>query len=338
MKALPQPNKIPLHIVTGFLGTGKTTLLLNLLRQKPETETWLLLVNEFGPLGIDPQQLAHQGAVVKAITGGCLCCARSPVFQAQLAQAIRENRPDRIWIETSGLGHPAELSAQLRDPPWSYRLSIQPVLTLLDANCFVDRRYVEHPAFEQQLKAADALIINHMDTASTEALLALQQQLLDDARPQIKICHGQISLEQLQQLRPAKTATTATVTGQSRLSLQPAGQRLAEPDIQPRWGWQSQQQAGQWSWSCRLRPDPRLSRTAVDRWLTELFNRYDQLWRAKAWLQTDQGWFSIQASRRYCYWQPAAEQSDCRLEFIGAGQLPDADQWQNLGAEIFSYR
>lgn len=67
-------KKVPTNIITGFLGVGKTTAILNLLKNKPENENWAVLVNEFGEIGIDGTLMTDQGALIKEVPGGCMCC------------------------------------------------------------------------------------------------------------------------------------------------------------------------------------------------------------------------------------------------------------------------
>ena len=67
------------------------------------------------------------------IPGGCLCCVNGLPFQVGLARLLRKARPDRLLIEPSGLGHPAELLRQLRQPPWQRVLAVQPSVLVLDA-------------------------------------------------------------------------------------------------------------------------------------------------------------------------------------------------------------
>ncbi|GAK82559.1 putative metal chaperone [Vibrio ponticus] len=66
--------RVPTNIITGFLGVGKTTTILNLLKSKPENENWAVLVNEFGEIGIDGAMMTDQGAMIKEVPGGCMCC------------------------------------------------------------------------------------------------------------------------------------------------------------------------------------------------------------------------------------------------------------------------
>ena len=110
---------VPTHIISGFLGAGKTTLLQYLLTQKPEHETWAVLMNEFGQIGVDQQLITQQqGYAVKELLGGCLCCSSQLPMQIALSRLLSETQPDRLFIEPTGLGHPAQLLEQLTEPHW----------------------------------------------------------------------------------------------------------------------------------------------------------------------------------------------------------------------------
>lgn len=110
MAASERLAKVPVHIITGFLGSGKTTLIHSLIEQKPVDETWAILVNEFGQIGIDQAMFdARDDVVVKGLPGGCLCCQLAFVLQAALVNLLARSKPDRVIIEPSGLGHPAGL-------------------------------------------------------------------------------------------------------------------------------------------------------------------------------------------------------------------------------------
>ncbi len=73
-------QRIPTNVITGFLGAGKTTVILHLLKQKPKDEVWGVLVNEFGEVGIDGAMLAGSGAVVREIPGGCMCQGKNMII------------------------------------------------------------------------------------------------------------------------------------------------------------------------------------------------------------------------------------------------------------------
>ncbi len=77
------------NLITGFLGSGKTTSILHLLAHKPANEKWAVLVNEFGEVGIDGALLAESGALLKEISGGCMCCVNGLPMQVGLNTLLR---------------------------------------------------------------------------------------------------------------------------------------------------------------------------------------------------------------------------------------------------------
>lgn len=93
------------NLITGFLGSGKTTTIRHLLAHKPDRERWAVLVNEFGEIGIDGALLADSGAVLKEIPGGCMCCVNGLPMQVGLNMLLQQAKPDRLLIEPTGLGH-----------------------------------------------------------------------------------------------------------------------------------------------------------------------------------------------------------------------------------------
>lgn len=94
-----------------------------------------MLINEFGQIGLDAALLEQgdDGIAMAEVAGGCLCCVNGAPFQVGLGRLLRKARPDRLLIEPSGLGHPAQVLAQLRQPPWLGVLAVQPALMVLDA-------------------------------------------------------------------------------------------------------------------------------------------------------------------------------------------------------------
>ena len=98
-------KKVPTNIITGFLGVGKTTAILNLLKNKPENENWAVLVNEFGEIGIDGALMTDQGAVIKEVPAGCMCCTAGVPMSVGINALLRQ-KPHCLLIEPTGLGHP----------------------------------------------------------------------------------------------------------------------------------------------------------------------------------------------------------------------------------------
>ncbi|GGQ21960.1 CobW family GTP-binding protein [Shewanella litoralis] len=151
------------NIITGFLGVGKTTLIKALLANKPEHEVWAVLVNEFGEIGIDGGLLnagSVANVVIKEVPGGCLCCAAGVPTQVAINQIIQQAKPDRLLIEPTGLGHPAEIVKLLQAAHLQQVINVQTTVCLVDARKVSDSRYYSHDIFIQQLQIADIVIAN----------------------------------------------------------------------------------------------------------------------------------------------------------------------------------
>jgi len=182
----------------GFLGVGKTTAILQCLQQKPDHEKWAVLVNEAGAVGIDGAIIADQGATVKQIPGGCLCCAAGLPFEVAVNRLLAEARPDRLLIEPSGLGHPLRLLAQLGSGFFKTVLDVRASICLVDPRKLADRRYTEHKTFIDQITLADVLVANKIDLAD-EHDIQLFKQLAQDSQPAKAV----VSQTRLGQLNPA---------------------------------------------------------------------------------------------------------------------------------------
>ena len=159
---------VPTNIITGFLGVGKTSAILNLLSSKPDNERWAVLVNEFGEIGVDGslfggQHNEEQGVFIREVPGGCMCCAAGLPMQVALNQLLGRAKPDRLLIEPTGLGHPKEVLQILSADYYRETLDLQKILTLVDARNLTDKRYTEHKTFNQQIAIADLVVGNKLD-------------------------------------------------------------------------------------------------------------------------------------------------------------------------------
>lgn len=186
---------IPVNLVTGFLGVGKTTAIRHLLDRHPRTERWAVLVNEFGEVGVDGALLARDEVVVEEVAGGCLCCVAAPAFTTGLNRLIRRHRPDRILIEPSGLGHPAQVIDTLVGPLYAGVLNLRATLCLMDARHLASPRHLAHPNFQDQIHLADVLVANKLDLY-TEAEVAAFTEFAAAQRPRKRLVamveHGRL--------------------------------------------------------------------------------------------------------------------------------------------------
>lgn len=156
---------IPTNIITGFLGSGKTSLIKKLFLVKPKEEKWAVLVNEFGDVGIDSALLAKEqpDVHIREVAGGCMCCAAGVPMQVAITQLIAKAKPDRLIIEPTGLGHPDAVLTALTQPHFKHVIAMQACITLVDARKAVESRYRINDTFLQQLAVADIILASKSD-------------------------------------------------------------------------------------------------------------------------------------------------------------------------------
>jgi G3E family GTPase len=169
-------QSVPTNLITGFLGVGKTTAVIDLLKQKAAGSRWAVLVNEYGDVSIDGALIegaGPEGVTVKEVGGGCVCCAAAPFLPVAIHFLLLEARPERLIIETTGLGHPARLLDSLR---MSYhgRLDVRATIGIVDPADFAKPEMKENPVFIDQIQMADVLVMNKLDTASPELVRDFQ--------------------------------------------------------------------------------------------------------------------------------------------------------------------
>ena len=162
-------KKIAINIVMGFLGVGKTTAIVDLLKRKPSNEKWAVLVNEFGEVGIDGAILSNEtGMVVSEVPGGCLCCVSGISFQVALSNLIAQQKPDRIIIEPTGLGHPKNLIRSLLSKEYVDHCELKASVCLVDPRQLKNPRYQQHETFNDQCFLADVLVANKTDLCEAQ--------------------------------------------------------------------------------------------------------------------------------------------------------------------------
>lgn len=182
-------HSIPCTLITGFLGVGKTTIILNLLKQKPAHEKWAVLVNEFGEIGLDgaimEAKQTQNDVFIKEVPGGCMCCASGLPMQIALNMLLMKAKPDRLIIEPTGLGHPKEVLKVLRSEHYREILDIQYTITVIDARHFSSPKHLNSPTFQQQLEVADVLIANKEDLYEHADIAECKRQL--ESHPQLNL-------------------------------------------------------------------------------------------------------------------------------------------------------
>jgi cobalamin biosynthesis protein CobW len=213
-------SKVPVTIVTGFLGAGKTTLISHLIRNAGGRRL-AVVVNEFGTLGVDGDILQScaipdcPAENIVELANGCICCTVADDFIPTVEQLLAlEPRPDHILIETSGLALPKPLLKAFDWPAIRSRITVDGVLALADAEAVAAGRFapdvaaldaqraadpsIDHETplsevFEDQLACADMVLLTKADLAGPEGVAAARAVILREAPrpvPVIELTEG----------------------------------------------------------------------------------------------------------------------------------------------------
>ncbi|EYD73376.1 cobalamin biosynthesis protein CobW [Limimaricola hongkongensis] len=208
------PAKIPATVVTGFLGAGKTTLIRHML-DNAGGKRIALIINEFGDLGVDGGILKGCGIEncrdedVVELSNGCICCTVADDFIPTMEKLLdREDRPDHIVIETSGLALPQPLIRAFNWPGISTRVTVDGVVTVVDGKAVAEGRFAHDIAaidaqraaddgldhetplselFEDQIAAADMIVVNKTDLMEPGAAETLAAKLKSEARDGVQV-------------------------------------------------------------------------------------------------------------------------------------------------------
>ncbi|AFK03104.1 cobalamin synthesis protein P47K [Emticicia oligotrophica DSM 17448] len=161
--------KIPVNIITGFLGVGKTTTIKHILANKPSGERWAVIINEFGAVSIDHTAIEEKDDLtIREVAGGCICCTANLPMQVTLTTLLRSQKPDRILIEPTGMGHPEKILDLLQNQYLRDILEVRATICLVDPRKWIDANVRAHETFQDQINLADVLVANKADVAGEE--------------------------------------------------------------------------------------------------------------------------------------------------------------------------
>lgn len=181
--------RIPVTVFTGFLGSGKTTIIINLIKQLPKNYKIVLLKNEFGNVAVDSKLAEESNIQVTEMLNGCLCCILVGKLGNALDEIITNYSPERIIIETSGSAYPAPIAWEIRK--MSDRLKLDSIITVIDAINFTGYRDSSYTA-KLQAQFTDLLLINKHESITESKLDRLLDYVyeLNPTTPKIKTDKG----------------------------------------------------------------------------------------------------------------------------------------------------
>lgn len=164
-------------LLSGFLGAGKTTLLRRILSWEADLTGTVVIVNEFGEVGVDGALLKDAaGSDMVELTSGCICCTLSNDLKQSLLGVWNRLAPRRILIESTGVADPTAVADVLAEPDMAARMRLDRTVTVLDAD-FWEAREVFGPLFFHQLEKADLILLNKIDLVAPDQVPLYLQQI-----------------------------------------------------------------------------------------------------------------------------------------------------------------
>jgi len=329
-------KKIAINIIMGFLGVGKTTAILDLLKQKPADEKWAVLVNEFGEVGIDGAILsAESGMTISEVPGGCLCCVSGIPFQVALSNLIAQQNPDRILIEPTGLGHPKNLIRSLTTKEYQQHAELKASICLLDPRQLKNPRYLQHETFNDQCFLADVLVANKTDlsTAVDEKNFYQFAQNMTPEKQQLGwVKNGQLDLAWLdldrnENRRAKGSHHSHTHASNTDASASDQGESMMPVSLAPGQPYQAFENEGMgyYSLGWLLAEDQVFDHQALSQWLMIL-----EVERVKGLLITDKGTRVMNLRDQVFSEMPTRSLAQSRIEIIHNQSLDKESLEQGL--------
>jgi len=212
------PHKIPVTVITGFLGAGKTTLIRNLI-ENANGKRLALIINEFGDVGVDGEVLKSCGDEncseddIVELANGCICCTVAEDFIPTMEKLLsRDQRPDHIIIETSGLALPQPLVRAFNWPEIKTEVTVDGVVTIVDAPAVSEGRFaanedyvqaqreqdeaLDHETplgelFEDQVNCADLIVLSKTDLIDDQAITNVKTLVSKETRDGVQMVKSQ---------------------------------------------------------------------------------------------------------------------------------------------------
>lgn len=313
---------LPVYLITGLLGSGKSTCLQHLIRQKPATQNWALLINEFGEIDIDGAAISaeYPNLITRSVSGGCICCSAQFNLSQALNQLVQNSDLDALFIEPTGLGHPAKIIDTLKQFP---QLKLAKTLCLITPQQLTVERWQKSLVMRDLVTLADLVLLNKTDLSDTQEI-ADSEQLLNTLYPPKELIETQMAQVDLGRItEPSTTQPLPVFRLQSPASFSlkkhaqhGSNKQTWHSDLPGfmRGSLQNDPQTGNiqaigWQFSNQAL----FNRTALKQWFTK-FAPY--LIRAKGLLRTGNEWQLLNFSSANLVLNDIAWREDSRLECL----------------------
>ncbi len=175
---LQKNRKVKIVLLSGFLGSGKTTLLKRILSWETDRAGTVVIVNEFGKVGIDGALLKETGSDVVELASGCICCTLQVDLKQTIQKVCKRFNPRQILIEASGVADPSTIAALIHDPDIHEHVELKKIITVLDCECWKAREAFG-TVFFNQLNLADLILLNKIDLLKKDEIQPILKEIHD---------------------------------------------------------------------------------------------------------------------------------------------------------------
>lgn len=159
-------------VITGFLGVGKTTMLLNTVKKYFSDKKVAIVVNEFGDIGVDGNILSNVYSEVLEISEGCICCQLAQEFESGVIEIMNKYNPEIIFVETSGASEPFPIFLSLQN----LGIAVEGVICVVDSKNF--NSYKENSTAKYQIGGSNIIVLNKTDLVTNDELEALKNDVI----------------------------------------------------------------------------------------------------------------------------------------------------------------
>lgn len=183
-------NNIPITVVTGQLGSGKTTIILNLIKQLPKDYKVVWLKNEYGDVNIDSELAKENNIQTQEILNGCLCCVLVGKLHDALLEIVTKFNPDRIIVETAGTAYPYPIILEIEKIE---KIKLDGVINVIDSLNFKGFEDISYVA-KTQAKFVDLVVINKTGLIDNDKLYEVEEDIYDlyYQNPKVKTSDGKV--------------------------------------------------------------------------------------------------------------------------------------------------
>ncbi|MEK5080469.1 CobW family GTP-binding protein [Solibacillus sp. FSL W7-1436] len=194
------------YLFSGFLGSGKTSMLTDVIRQLKEADLKpAVIMNELGKLPFDSQGV-EQDVPLKEMLEGCICCSGAEKTEAQIQSLLHDQEFDVLIIETTGAAHPVEALDAVYSPLFADKLNIKGIVTVADSRLWLDRSSLTpqvRSLFMEQIRHAHLLLANKTDllTESEQAQVVYELQGFNKNAFILQTTNGRVPLKLLQNMQ-----------------------------------------------------------------------------------------------------------------------------------------